>query len=124
MGISANHLWDHFKHSNIVLMQRWLIGPIFFEENTICQANFLNMLETFSYPLLRTRRRDMIFQLDVAPAHWGLQVHAFLNDKFRERWIGRSGPTAWSPRSLDITPLDFFLWVYVKTEVFKTPVTS
>jgi hypothetical protein len=28
------------------------------------------------------------------------------------------------PRSPDITPLDFFLWGYVKDIVYKTPVTS
>jgi hypothetical protein len=28
------------------------------------------------------------------------------------------------PRSPDITPLDFFLWGYVKNIVYKTPVTS
>ena len=42
------------------------------------------------------------------------------------RWIfkkiGREGPTPWPPRSPDITPLDFFLWGYVKDTVFSTPV--
>ena len=78
------------------------------------------MLEIFAYPLLRTRRRHMLFQLDGAPPHWGLQVRAFLNDKFLERWIGRGGPAAWPPRSPDINSLDFFLWGYVNIEVFKS----
>jgi hypothetical protein len=30
--------------------------------------------------------------------------------------------TPWPPRSPDITPLDFFLWGYVKSNVFRTPV--
>jgi len=34
----------------------------------------------------------------------------------------RDGPTPWPPRSPDITPLDFFLWGYVKDKVFSTPV--
>ena len=46
----------------------------------------------------------------------------FLDAKFRNRWIGRNGPTPWPPRSPDITPLDFFLWGYVKDKVFSTPV--
>ena len=80
------------------------------------------MMETFAYPLLRTRRRHMLFQLDGAPPHWGLQVCAFLNDKFLERWIARGGPATWPPRSPDINPLDFILWGYVKIclEVFKS----
>jgi hypothetical protein len=31
---------------------------------------------------------------------------------------------AWPPPSLDITPLDFFLWGYVKSNVFRTPVNG
>jgi len=45
-----------------------------------------------------------------------------LDATFRKRWIGRDGPTLWPPRSSDITPLDFFLWGYVKDKVFSTPV--
>ena len=41
---------------------------------------------------------------------------------FTNKWIGRDGPTPWPPRSPDITPIDFFLWGYVKDKVFSTPV--
>jgi len=34
----------------------------------------------------------------------------------------RDGLTPWPPRSPDITPVDFFLWGYVKDKVFSTPV--
>jgi hypothetical protein len=30
----------------------------------------------------------------------------------------------WLPRSTDITPLDFFLWGYVQSNVFRTPVNG
>jgi len=46
----------------------------------------------------------------------------FLDATFPNRWIGRDGPTPWPPRSPDITPLNFFLWGYVKGKVFSTPV--
>jgi len=45
-----------------------------------------------------------------------------LDATFPNRWIGRDGPTPWPPRSPDITPLDLFLWRYVKDKVFSTPV--
>jgi len=45
-----------------------------------------------------------------------------LDAAFPNRWIGRDGPTPWPPRSLNITPLDFFLWRYVKEKVFSTSV--
>ena len=57
-----------------------------------------------------------------APPHWGLCVRDFLNEVFPNRWIGRDGPTPWPARSPDITPLDFFLWGYVKDNVYRTPI--
>jgi hypothetical protein len=45
-----------------------------------------------------------------------------LDATFPNRWIGRDGPTPWIPRALDITPLDFFLWGYVKDKVYLTPI--
>ena len=45
----------------------------------------------------------------------------FLDAIFPNRSIGRDCPTPWPPRSPDITPLNFFLWRYVKDKVFSTP---
>ena len=45
-----------------------------------------------------------------------------MDSTFPNRWLGRDDPTPWPPRSPDITPLDFFLWEYVKGKVFSTPV--
>jgi hypothetical protein len=42
-----------------------------------------------------------------------------LNEKFDNRWIGRGGSISWAPRSPDTTPLHFFLWGYIKTNVYK-----
>ncbi|GBN84289.1 hypothetical protein AVEN_237043-1 [Araneus ventricosus] len=38
--------------------------------------------------------------------------------------IGRGGPVLWPPRSPDLTCLDYFLWWYVKSMVYETPVNS
>ena len=63
------------------------------------------------------------FQQDGAPPHWGSDFRRFFDaTTFPNRWIGRDGPTLWSSRSPDITPLDFFLWGYVKDKLFSTPV--
>ena len=45
-----------------------------------------------------------------------------MDASFPNRWIGRDGPIHWSPQSPDITPLDFFIWGYVKDKVFSAPV--
>ena len=41
------------------------------------------------------------------------------------QWAGRGGGQgwrAWPPRSPDLTPLDFFLWGYVKDRVYQVKI--
>jgi hypothetical protein len=47
-------------------------------------------------------------------------VRRTLNATFPVRWIGRDGPPDWPPGSPDFTPLDFFLWGYVKDRIYAT----
>jgi hypothetical protein len=65
---------------------------------------------------------EVTFQQDGAPPHFGNVVRDTLDSEFPGRWIGRTGPIPWPPRSPDLTPPDFFLWGYVKDKVFATPV--
>jgi hypothetical protein len=37
-------------------------------------------------------------------------------------WIGRAASKLWAPRSPDLTPLDFFVWGFIKSKVYKTKV--
>lgn len=69
-------------------------------------------------------RARMWFLHDGAPPHFRLEVRNFLNEVQQIRWIGRGGPIAWPPRSPDLNPLDFFLWGYLKNEVYRTPVQT
>ena len=103
-----------------------VIGPYFFEDQTVTGKNYLNMLENYLHPILVKKRivRRIIFQQDGAPAHYDLDVRSWLNKKFPGKWIGRRGPIEWAPRSPDLTPLDFFLWGYVKQRVYSTPVPN
>ncbi|GFV73866.1 uncharacterized protein TNCV_2625691 [Trichonephila clavipes] len=41
-----------------------------------------------------------------------------LKDTFGDGLISRFGPVEWPPRSCDLTPLDYFLWGYVKSLVY------
>ncbi|GBN90122.1 hypothetical protein AVEN_10908-1 [Araneus ventricosus] len=61
----------------------------------------------------------VIFHQDGAPPHYGNIVREFLDITFPQRWIGRGAVMAWPPRSLYITPLDFYLWGYVKQHVYS-----
>ncbi|GBN54935.1 hypothetical protein AVEN_227632-1 [Araneus ventricosus] len=82
------------------------------------------MLEMYAVPQMQQHQPDVIFQQDGAPPHWGMIVRDFLDENFPDRWCGRGGPISWPPRSPNITPLDFFLWGFVKNIVYKTPVPS
>ena len=73
-------------------------------------------------PQFEQHQPQLIFQQDSAPPHWGLEFHQFLNETFLDWWIGRDDPIPWLLRSPDITPLEVFLWGYVKHIVYQTKV--
>jgi ribosomal protein S25 len=106
------------------MSSKQIIGPYFFDEETVNQHNYLDMLQNYFHPIMKNKRmiKKMFFQQDGAPAHFSKNVRAWLNNNFGDRWIGRGGPISWAPRSPDLTPLDFFLWGHVKTNVYKTQV--
>lgn len=60
------------------------------------------------------------FQQDGATLHYGRNVRNYLDTIFPERWIERRGTIEWPARSPDLTPLDYFLWGYLKDRVYKT----
>lgn len=65
---------------------------------------------------------QIIMQQDGALLHWCLLVLAYLNEKFPTRWIGREGLLSWPPHSPDTTPLEFFMWGYVKSIIYQPSV--
>ncbi|GFT40606.1 uncharacterized protein TNCV_3007821 [Trichonephila clavipes] len=57
------------------------------------------------------------FQQDGATCHTARATIDLLKDTFGDRLISRFGPVNWPPSSCDLTPLDYFLWGYVKSLV-------
>ena len=45
---------------------------------------------------------------------------AHLDAAFPNTWIGRRGAIEYPARSPDLTPMDFFLWGYLKDKVYRT----
>ena len=64
------------------------------------------------------------FQQDGATWHTSGETIGLLREKFPGRVISRNGDYNWPPRSCDLTPLDFFLWDYVKDEVYTDAAQS
>ena len=57
------------------------------------------------------------------PPQLGFTSTGIPGREISENWIGRQDPLPWSPRSPDITPLVFYMWGYVKSTVYPSPVT-
>ena len=77
-------------------------------------------------PQLNTNYDDDILQPDGTPPHFHRNVWVLLNRVLQQRWIGRAAKgdnhlLPWPPRSLDLTPCDFFLWGFVKDSVYVPP---
>ncbi|GFX64719.1 uncharacterized protein TNCV_4681941 [Trichonephila clavipes] len=80
-----------------------IIGPYFFKNDEGHNV-------TVNGAVVPTRRRNM--------SHSSCATIDLLKDTFGDRLISRFGPVNWPPRSCDLTPLDYFLWGYVKSLVY------
>lgn len=105
------------------IINKKIIGPYYFPSGSVTGAAYDAMLRNFLVPELIRREidpYDVIYMHDGAPSHIPLSVRRYLNDNF-EGFIGRGKDALmnWPPRSPDLNPLDFFLWSFVKANVFK-----
>ncbi|GFU34664.1 uncharacterized protein TNCV_1993761 [Trichonephila clavipes] len=76
------------------------------------------MITNFFIPELNNHDvQELWFQQDGATCHTARATIDLLKDTFGDRLISRFGPVNWPPRSCDLTPLDYFLWGYVKSLV-------
>ncbi|GFV96459.1 putative DD41D transposase [Trichonephila clavipes] len=77
------------------------------------------MITNFLIPELNNHDvQELCFQQDGATSHTARATNDLLKDTFGDRLISRFGPVNWPPRSCDLTPLDNFLWGYVKSLVY------
>lgn len=110
-----------------------IVGP-FFIDGSLTGPKYLELLRDHLIPALAVLypnnadpdipNETVWFQQDGAPPHFAQIVRTYLNDVFPNRWIGRRGFIEWPARSPDLTPLDYFLWGYIKSKVyFNRPAT-
>lgn len=122
------HCYKEIQHQGRQSIQVWcgilnnkIIGPIFFN-GTLNGARYLMFLQEniaqFLDDIPLRQLGNIIWQQDGAPCHNTNQVQQHLNNNYRE-WIGRHGTILWPPRSPDLTPLDTFLWGYLKNKVYQ-----
>ncbi|GFV85803.1 uncharacterized protein TNCV_2004231 [Trichonephila clavipes] len=77
------------------------------------------MITNFFIPELNNHDvQELWFQQDGAICHTARATIDLLKDTFDDRLFSRFRPVNWPPRSCDLTPLDYFLWGYVKSLVY------
>ncbi|GFT47915.1 uncharacterized protein TNCV_902931 [Trichonephila clavipes] len=101
-----------------------IIGPYFFKNDeghnvTVNGDRYKAMITNFFIPELNNHDvQELWFQQDGATCHTARATIDLLKDTFGDHLISRFGPVNWPPRSCDLTPLDYFLWGYVKSLVY------
>ncbi|GFV69648.1 putative transposable element [Trichonephila clavipes] len=101
-----------------------IIGPYFFKNDeghnvTVNGDRYRAMITNFFIPELNNHDvQELWFQQDGATCHTARSTIDLLKDTFGDRLISRFGSVNWPPRSCDLTPLDYFLWGYVKSLVY------
>ncbi|GFW48214.1 uncharacterized protein TNCV_2382981 [Trichonephila clavipes] len=77
------------------------------------------MITNFFIPELNNYDvQELWFQKVGATFHTARATIDLLKDTFGDRLISRFGSMNWPPRSCDLTPLDYFMWGYVKSLVY------
>src|SRR5215469_428712 len=123
---SNPHWYENFNNQHKRNINVWagilgdsIIGPFFYEE-ALNGENYLQILQTeIGEAVDNLATEEIWYQHDGAPAHYLAKVRQFLDASFPDHWIGRRGTIEWPARSPDLSPLDFFLWGYLKAQVFQ-----
>ncbi|GFY19791.1 uncharacterized protein TNCV_4649611 [Trichonephila clavipes] len=83
---------------------------------TVNGDRYRAMITNFFIPELNNHDvQELWFQQDGATCQTARATIDLLKDTFGDHLISRFGPVNWPPRSCDLTPLDYFLWGYVKS---------
>lgn len=103
------------------ILDHKILGPFFFE-TTLTGQSYYEFLEDRVTEILENlplrRYQRIVYQHDGAPPHVIQRVKHFL-DTNHEEWIGRNGTIAWPSNSPDLTPMDNFLWGYIKNKIYQ-----
>ena len=106
------------------MTSRFVIGPYFFEENGVAvninAERYSSMLSEFLIPKLKQMRKlsKTVFQQDGASSHVSTCAKEILTANFGARVISRHFVDQWPACSPDLSPLDFWLWSYLKDKIY------
>jgi hypothetical protein len=105
-----------------------ILGPCFFKDGlnsfvTVAGLRYVLMLESILAPALARLpvKEETFFQQDGATCHTARASMTVVNSLFPNNAISRCGDILWPIRSLDLSTCNFFLCVYLKSQVLKSP---
>ncbi|GFW28369.1 uncharacterized protein TNCV_4640341 [Trichonephila clavipes] len=121
-------VWVGFTTSTV-------IGPFFCEEMrdsgfvtaTVTGERYADILQNCIIPSLADKHllERTIFMQDGALPHIARRVKDLLRRSFGDdRVLSRHFHHAWPPRSPDLSPCDYWLWGYLKSQVYRDRPTS
>lgn len=101
------------------LWSKGIIGPYFFEDEagntvTVDSQRYYAMIEDYFCRNLKEWICTMFFFNKTVQLANIQQLQSF----FGNRLISRNGNVNWPARSCDLTPLDYFLWGFLKSKVY------
>jgi hypothetical protein len=101
-----------------------VISPYFFlgrwcNSNCDCRPVHWNLGRPFCAPNWTMWIQNVWFQQDGATAHTAWRSLGMLREMFPGCLISLSVDVEWPAQSPDLSPCDFFLWGYLKKEIFK-----
>jgi hypothetical protein len=104
-------------------------GPYFFFEEddvtvTVTSDRYCAMLQNFLRPKLNDLLYDhgaenVRFQQDGTTTHTSCRSLGILREMFPGHVVSLRGDIGWPPRSPDLNTCDFFLWGYLKAQVYQ-----
>ena len=94
-----------------------IIGPFWFEDDdgrsqTVNKERYIAVLNKYWASLGRRRRVG-------ATPHTTNETIAWLRQRFEERLISIRCDVEWAPHSPDLNPPDFYLWGFLKDNVYQ-----
>lgn len=105
----------------VAMSRQRIIGPIFFQETINAQRYQTILLESFINQLDDIELTSGYFQQDSATAHTAQITINYLHQFFPDRLISVG---LWPSRSPDLTPLDFFLFPYLKNTIYRNQIQN
>ncbi|KRT85862.1 hypothetical protein AMK59_1817 [Oryctes borbonicus] len=126
-GTISNSTRNSFQYDFSVnvwagIIDKTLLGPFIFpsELNGESYLQFLqSMMPEFIEDIPLQVRKQMWFMHDGAPLHISQAVRTFFHMNYNE-WIGRGGHVQWPVHSPDLNPLHYFLWTYIKNDLYHS----